>query len=1033
MGNQLVGAAATQILNVDQYMNDSSCQDLIFESSLGNTRFLKVAKARHNFGGSNTNGQQQLVVVKVFTIQDQGVELKHDREKLMGIKETLEGSPNCLPFQRAFYTERAGFMVRQYVKDSLYDRISTRPFLLNIEKKWIAFQLLLAIQQAHKHGICHGDIKLENVMITSWNWVMLTDFASFKPTFLPEDNPADFNYFFDTSRRRTCYIAPERFRTRVLNEGGVTGAAGISATAKDTSDNSFLSNQVLGMATSQFLPDSGGIGVSTASSGDSEAGHDSPCRGDLTQSMDIFSAGCVLIELFTEGAPPFNFAQLLSYRANEFDPIKTIEKIKDPQIKKLVDHMIQKDPKCRRNANAYLSEERGGVFPNYFYSFLQSYMQIFSTDQSMTPDQKIDKIYDNLSSILDMVKEKETGFDSEGLVLIIPLITSNVRALQFCGSKIKALEILSSLSQHLADEIILDRIIPYIITKLTDHFPRVRIAAFYSLTSCVRAVKRIPTYDANIFPEYILPNLFPLCHDRNECVRATFASGIAEIAQQSVRFLDLLMLSSQKDDEQTKDQNSKQLIGQSLNYNYRQEDTNYDEELARLHEFVGSAVQLLLADPVNAVKQALMEHSATKLAIFFGKLKANDVLLSHMITFLNDKEDAQLRASFYENIVGVAAFVGWQCSPMLLPLLQQGLSDPEEFVVTGCITAMLRLTSLGLLQKVALYELLKETTAFLVHPNLWIRQATAGFISAAAEQLDPIDVVVKLGAIVAPFLQKEVIQLNRPYLILNNVQTPIPRKVYESVVRIAPASSTCSVTGMEKLQRAVLVERSWEIKSAAEMLRDLFDFLEERLTWYAAKMKHGLSAMPIPEVPPHLSQLYRRLEQEEMTLDVERKLLYLKSHIEKTAQQRAAAAKQKNTSSASLTETNNIVNLSDVDSIHGHIVESRTAGLEIELASITSSSAATPVPMASENRSDSSSEYLQGSKPTKIAKNQEIAKNRSKEASELFDTVYKTNPAVNKISNQAMNADDKAMDNAPEELLGPLVERESTQDPSGKN
>lgn len=37
------------------------------------------------------------------------------------------------------------------------------------------------------------------------------DFASFKPTFLPMDNPADYSYFFDTSRRRTCYIAPERF------------------------------------------------------------------------------------------------------------------------------------------------------------------------------------------------------------------------------------------------------------------------------------------------------------------------------------------------------------------------------------------------------------------------------------------------------------------------------------------------------------------------------------------------------------------------------------------------------------------------------------------------------------------------------------------------------------------------------------------------------------------------------------------------------------------------------------------------------
>ena len=50
--------------------------------------------------------------------------------------------------------------------------------------------------------VCHGDIKLENVMLTSWNWVLLTDFASFKPTYLPENNPADFSYFFDTSRNR---------------------------------------------------------------------------------------------------------------------------------------------------------------------------------------------------------------------------------------------------------------------------------------------------------------------------------------------------------------------------------------------------------------------------------------------------------------------------------------------------------------------------------------------------------------------------------------------------------------------------------------------------------------------------------------------------------------------------------------------------------------------------------------------------------------------------------------------------------------
>ena len=124
-------------------------------------------------------------------------------------------------------TERAGFIVRQYVKDSLYDRISTRPFLTPIEKKWIAFQILLAVQQAHKHGVCHGDIKLENVMITSWNWVVLTDFASFKPTFLPEDNPTTyFSYYFDTSRRRTCYIAPERFKSRATTSAAAAAQQG---------------------------------------------------------------------------------------------------------------------------------------------------------------------------------------------------------------------------------------------------------------------------------------------------------------------------------------------------------------------------------------------------------------------------------------------------------------------------------------------------------------------------------------------------------------------------------------------------------------------------------------------------------------------------------------------------------------------------------------------------------------------------------------------------------------------------------------
>lgn len=200
MGNQLAGIAPSQILSVDSYFSD--IHDFEYDKSLGSTRFFKVARAKHREG---------LVVVKVFAIQDPTLPLTSYKQELEELKIRLHSAQNCLPFQKATLSEKAAMLFRQYVRDNLYDRISTRPFLNNIEKRWIAFQILTAVDQAHKSGVRHGDIKTENIMVTSWNWVLLTDFASFKPTYLPEDNPADFNYFFDTSRRRTCYIAPERF------------------------------------------------------------------------------------------------------------------------------------------------------------------------------------------------------------------------------------------------------------------------------------------------------------------------------------------------------------------------------------------------------------------------------------------------------------------------------------------------------------------------------------------------------------------------------------------------------------------------------------------------------------------------------------------------------------------------------------------------------------------------------------------------------------------------------------------------------
>lgn len=56
----------------------------------------------------------------------------------------------------------------------------------------------------------------------------------------------------------------------------------------------------------------------------------------------------------------------------------------------------------------------------------------------------------------------------------------------------------------------------------------------------------------------------------------------------------------------------------------------------------------------------------------------------------------------------MAAYVGWQSSSILKPLLQQGLSDTEEFVIYKALNALTAMCQLGLLQKPHIYEFVSD-------------------------------------------------------------------------------------------------------------------------------------------------------------------------------------------------------------------------------------------------------------------------------------------------------------------------------------
>uniref|UniRef100_A0A669B8K3 non-specific serine/threonine protein kinase n=1 Tax=Oreochromis niloticus TaxID=8128 RepID=A0A669B8K3_ORENI len=805
MGNQLAGIAPSQILSVDSYFSD--IVDHEYDKSLGSTRFFKVARAKHREG---------LVVVKVFAIQDPSLPLTSYKQELEELKIRLHSCQNCLPFQKTSLTEKAAILFRQYVRDNLYDRISTRPFLNNVEKRWLAFQILNAVDQAHKAGVRHGDIKTENVMVTSWNWVLLTDFASFKPTYLPEDNPADFNYFFDTSRRRTCYIAPERF----VDGSMFTTESDQNTPLVDLTNNNQRS------------------------------------RGELKQAMDIFSAGCVIAELFTEGVPLFDLSQLLAYRKGHFQTEQVLMKIEDRSVRELVTQMVQREPEKRLTAEDYLKQQRGKAFPDIFYTFLQPYMAQFAKETFQSADERVLIIRKDLDNILHNLHGGDASREEQGLIVLVSVITSCLQTLRCCDSKLAALELVLHLAPRLSVDVLLDRITPYLLHFCNDPMPRVRAQAVRTLAKVLALVKEVPRNDVNIYPEYILPGIAHLAQDDATIVRLAYAENIAHLAESALRFLELV----QENNVNTEQDLSGEDAEEALHPN-----ENYDSELQALHEMVQQKVVTLLSDSENIVKQSLMENGITRLCVFFGRQKANDVLLSHMITFLNDKNDWHLRGAFFDSIVGVAAYVGWQSSSILKPLLQQGLSDTEEFVIYKALNALTCMCHLGLLQKPHIYEFVGDIAPFLCHPNLWIRYGAVGFITVVAQHLNVADVYCKLMPHLNPFITQPIIQIDKELVLLSVLKEPVSRSIFDYALRS---------------------------KDIATLFRHLL-------------LRQKKRAGTIPECPtpddPAIAQLLKKLLSQGMTEAEEDKLLALKDFMLKSNKAKANMGEQSHAGEAGQT------------------------------------------------------------------------------------------------------------------------------------
>ena len=73
-------------------------------------------------------------------------------------------------------------------------------------------------------------------------------------------------------------------------------------------------------------------------------------------------------------------------------------------------------------------------------------------------------------------------------MIILALVTANVRNCSLPSSKVRALDVFLALACHLTDEAKLDRMVPYIVELLNDEAALVRSAALRTLMQVVSGI-----------------------------------------------------------------------------------------------------------------------------------------------------------------------------------------------------------------------------------------------------------------------------------------------------------------------------------------------------------------------------------------------------------------------------------------------------------------------------------------------------------------------------------------------------------------
>ena len=366
-----------------------------------------------------------------------------------------------------------------------------------------------------------------------------------------------------------------------------------------------------------------------------------------------------------------------------------------------------------------------------------------------------------------------------GLLLIIQVICSNIRHLRCPHAKIVATLLLICFGRCSDDDVILQRVLPFIMIMVEDPISSVKATAVRACRSLIRMVTKFSSLQSNLFQFYIFPALGRISKDTDAMVRVAFAECIGHFAEVSKTFLDKQqMLHTKKLTREEINKDASSVLGQELHsffYNKNEMDelfhgsyamfveSSYDIRFKSLQDQVSRWIRELMLDSSNVesrkgsglasqnsiIKRALLTD-IVRLCVFFGHGSTMDILIPQLLTFLND-QDWELRYALCAKMTSVCTFVGpIVTSECIIPCIEMAMYDVEDMVVCRAISCLSSLVQLSLLPVPIAISVVHGASPLLLHPSRIIQFEVIRLTALTAKYIGEVDSCV----FILPLLSK---------------------------------------------------------------------------------------------------------------------------------------------------------------------------------------------------------------------------------------------------------------------------------------